>query len=103
MKKKDNYLIEEGIKEAGFGPKLTSIQQQEVVKLIHKYYEQFGLGEQCLGKIDNHPVSVTLTMEKPYPPILRKAPYPASPRNRVEIERHIDELLTLAVLRKVGE
>ena len=24
LKKKDNYLIEEGIKEAGFGPKLTS-------------------------------------------------------------------------------
>ena len=103
LKKKDNYLIEEGIKEAGFGPKLSSAQQQEVVKLIHKYYEQFGLGEQCLGKIDNHPVSVTLTIEKPYPPILRKAPYPASPRNRVEIERHIDELLTLGVLRKVGE
>lgn len=30
-KNKANYIIEEGIKEAGFGPKLTSIQQQEVV------------------------------------------------------------------------
>lgn len=48
--KKDNYLIEEGIKDAGFGPKLTTIQQQEVVKLIHKYYGKCVLGEQCLEK-----------------------------------------------------
>ena len=101
--KKDEYLIEEGIKEAGFGPKLTDPQQTEVEDLVRKYPDQFVLGNQVLGKIDNHPVQINLTLEKPYPPILRKAPYPASPRNRVEIERHIDELLTLGVLRKVGE
>ena len=72
-------------------------------KLIRKYPDQFGLGDQVLGKIIKHPVQVTLNIEKPYPPILRKAPYPASPRNRVEIEKNIDELLTLGVLRKVGE
>lgn len=54
-------------------------------------------------KIDNHRVRVTLTMENPYPLILRKPPYPASPKNIVEIERDMNELLTLGVLRKVGE
>ena len=34
---------------------------------------------------------------------MKKAPYPASPRNRVEIEKHIDELLAFGVIRKVGE
>lgn len=29
--------------------------------------------------------------------------YPASPRNRVDIEKHLDELLKLGVIRKVGE
>ena len=97
------YVIEEGIKEAGFGPRLSPEHRTEVEKLIRKYPDQFGLGDQVLGKINKHPVQVTLNIEKPYPPILRKAPYPASPRNRVEIEKHIDELLTLGVLRKVGE
>ena len=100
---KKKHIIEEGIKEAGFGPKLDESQVEEIHKLIFKYHEQFGLGKLVLGEIENHPVSVTLTMEKPYPPILKKAPYPASPRNRVEIEKHIDELLALGVIRKVGE
>ena len=68
------YVIEEGIKEAGFGPRLSPEQRTEVEKLIRKYPDQFGLGDQVLGKIDKHPVQVTLNIEKPYPPILRKAP-----------------------------
>ena len=32
-------------------------------------------------------VNIALEIVKPYPPFLRRAPYPASPRNRLEIER----------------
>jgi hypothetical protein len=33
---------------------------------------------------------------------LRKAPYPASPRSREALEEHIEALLKLKVIRKVG-
>lgn len=42
-------------------------------------------------------------MEKPYPCILKKSPYPASPRARVEIQKHLDKLLEIGVVGKVGE
>ncbi|MBW0575767.1 hypothetical protein O181_115482 [Austropuccinia psidii MF-1] len=43
-----------------------------------------------------------LNVERPYPPLLRRTSYPASPRAREEIESHINELMKLEALRKVG-
>ena len=65
--------IEEGIKEAGFGPKLNSEQKQELIALIKKYYEQFGLGEQQLGKIENHPGKYSFNNRKTLPSYLEKS------------------------------
>ncbi|MBW0522418.1 hypothetical protein O181_062133 [Austropuccinia psidii MF-1] len=42
-----------------------------------------------------------LNVEKPYPPLLRRPSYPASPRAREEWETHIDELIKPGVVRKV--
>ncbi|MBW0553964.1 hypothetical protein O181_093679 [Austropuccinia psidii MF-1] len=43
-----------------------------------------------------------LNVERPYPPLLRSPAYPASPRAREALETHINELMKLGVLRKVG-
>ncbi|MBW0530645.1 hypothetical protein O181_070360 [Austropuccinia psidii MF-1] len=43
-----------------------------------------------------------LNVERPYPPLLRGPAYPASPRGREALESHINELMKLGVLRKVG-
>ncbi|MBW0507609.1 hypothetical protein O181_047324, partial [Austropuccinia psidii MF-1] len=40
--------------------------------------------------------------DKPYPPVLRRPAYPASPRAREALEKHIQESIQLGVLRKVG-
>ncbi|MBW0557894.1 hypothetical protein O181_097609 [Austropuccinia psidii MF-1] len=37
-----------------------------------------------------------------YPPMLRRPPYPASLEARKEIEKHINELLDMDVIRKIG-
>ncbi|KAG0145689.1 hypothetical protein CROQUDRAFT_705145, partial [Cronartium quercuum f. sp. fusiforme G11] len=100
---KSYIQINKKIEEAEFGSTLSKKEKQAIINLIHKYAEQFGLSGKEIGTIRNHFVHVTLTIEKPYPPILRKAAYPASPRNRLEIEKHIDELLKLGIIRKVGE
>ncbi|MBW0583791.1 hypothetical protein O181_123506 [Austropuccinia psidii MF-1] len=41
-------------------------------------------------------------IERPYPPILRTTPYPESLETRKEIEKHINELLDMDVIRKRG-
>ncbi|MBW0515379.1 hypothetical protein O181_055094 [Austropuccinia psidii MF-1] len=44
-----------------------------------------------------------LNVERPYPPLLRRPAYPVSPRAIEALESHIDELVKLGVLRKVGQ
>ncbi|MBW0509083.1 hypothetical protein O181_048798 [Austropuccinia psidii MF-1] len=55
-----------------------------------------------LGEIISHEVDVILNIERPYPPLLRRPAYPASPKSREALEIHIKELLDLGVIRKVG-
>ncbi|MBW0498192.1 hypothetical protein O181_037907 [Austropuccinia psidii MF-1] len=43
-----------------------------------------------------------LNVESPYPPLLRRLAYPARPRAREALESHINELVKLGALRKVG-
>ncbi|MBW0531154.1 hypothetical protein O181_070869, partial [Austropuccinia psidii MF-1] len=45
---------------------------------------------------------IILNIERPYPPLLRRPEYSASPKSREALEIHIEELLDLGVIRKVG-
>ncbi|MBW0537109.1 hypothetical protein O181_076824 [Austropuccinia psidii MF-1] len=47
-------------------------------------------------------VDITLNIDRPYPPVLRKPAYPASPKARQALEKNIQELIQLGVLSKVG-
>ncbi|MBW0565770.1 hypothetical protein O181_105485 [Austropuccinia psidii MF-1] len=63
-------------------------------------------GEYCtcvepLGAIIGNEVDIILNVEKPYPPLLRRTAYPASPRARQALEVQIKELMDLEELRKV--
>ncbi|MBW0525999.1 hypothetical protein O181_065714 [Austropuccinia psidii MF-1] len=49
-----------------------------------------------------HEVDIILNVEKHYPPLLRRPAYPASSSARKALEVHIEELMDLGVLRKVG-
>ncbi|MBW0466710.1 hypothetical protein O181_006425 [Austropuccinia psidii MF-1] len=43
-----------------------------------------------------------LDVARPYQPMLRRAPYPESLETRKEIEKNINELLHMDVIRKIG-
>ncbi|MBW0492374.1 hypothetical protein O181_032089 [Austropuccinia psidii MF-1] len=62
----------------------------------------FAFGEQPLGKIKGHDIELYLDVERPYPPVLRRPPYPASLETRKEIEKHINELLDMDAIKKIG-
>ncbi|MBW0477290.1 hypothetical protein O181_017005 [Austropuccinia psidii MF-1] len=88
--------------EGQFSTSLTSKQKLGLLKILSKNRPAFAIGQEPLGKIRGHDIELYLDVERPYPPILRRPPYLASLKTRKEIEKHINELLDMNVLRKIG-
>ncbi|MBW0545077.1 hypothetical protein O181_084792 [Austropuccinia psidii MF-1] len=89
-------------REGMFSTTLTSKQKLSLLKMLRKNRPAFSIGEEPLGKIRGHDIELYLDVERPYPPMLRRPPYPASLETRKEIEKHINELLDMDVIRKIG-
>ncbi|MBW0570552.1 hypothetical protein O181_110267 [Austropuccinia psidii MF-1] len=82
--------------EAQINPELTLEMKEELIEILFQYREAFASDNEPLGAIKGHEV------ESPYPPLLRRPAYPASPMAREALENHINELMKPGVLRKVG-
>ncbi|MBW0480060.1 hypothetical protein O181_019775 [Austropuccinia psidii MF-1] len=70
--------------------------------MLRKNRPAFGICEEPLFKIRGHDLQLSLDVERTYPPILRRLPYPESLETRKEIENPIKELLDMDVIRKIG-
>ncbi|MBW0534935.1 hypothetical protein O181_074650 [Austropuccinia psidii MF-1] len=89
-------------REGHFRTTLTSKQKLSLLKMLKKNGPAFAIGEEPLGKIIGQDIELYLDVERPYPSMLRRPPYPASMENRKEIEKHINELLDMDVIRNIG-
>ncbi|MBW0578527.1 hypothetical protein O181_118242 [Austropuccinia psidii MF-1] len=76
--------------------------KEEVIEILFQYREAFASDNEPLGAIKVHEVDIMLNKERPYPLLLRRPAYPASLRAREALEIHINEIMKLGVLRKVG-
>ncbi|MBW0467522.1 hypothetical protein O181_007237 [Austropuccinia psidii MF-1] len=76
--------------------------RHELVTLLYTYKNIFASDNEPLGAIKGHEVDITLNIDRPYPPLLREPAYQESPRAREALEKNIQELIKLGVLRKVG-
>ncbi|MBW0477953.1 hypothetical protein O181_017668 [Austropuccinia psidii MF-1] len=72
------------------------------VDVFYTYKNAFSSDNEPLGTVKGHEVDITLNINRPYPPVLGRPAYPASPRAREALEKHIQELIQLGVLRNVG-
>ncbi|MBW0569366.1 hypothetical protein O181_109081 [Austropuccinia psidii MF-1] len=90
------------LREGQFRTTLTTKQKLSLLKMLRNNRPEFAMGEEPLGKIRGNDIEIYLDVERPYPPMLRRPPYPASLENRKEIEKHINELLDMDVIRKIG-
>ncbi|MBW0484041.1 hypothetical protein O181_023756 [Austropuccinia psidii MF-1] len=70
--------------------------------MLRKNRPASAIGEEPLGKIRGHDIELYLDVERPYPSMLRRPPYPESLETRKEIEKHINELWKPDVIRKIG-
>ncbi|MBW0536880.1 hypothetical protein O181_076595 [Austropuccinia psidii MF-1] len=85
-----------------FSTTLTSKQKLSLLKMLIKNRPAFAIGEGPLGNIKGHGIELYVDVERPYPTMLRRPPYPASLETRKEIEKHIKELLYMDFIRKIG-
>ncbi|MBW0550202.1 hypothetical protein O181_089917 [Austropuccinia psidii MF-1] len=101
-KRPEMDFFTEQLKEAEFNHELKVKMKEKLIELLFKYKNAFATDKEPLGAIIGHEVDIIINVEKPYPPLLRRPAYPASPRAREALEVHIKELMDLGVLRKVG-
>ncbi|MBW0514579.1 hypothetical protein O181_054294 [Austropuccinia psidii MF-1] len=103
--KKDTYkeeCVANQLVEAQINPSLSTKMRHEVLEVLYTYNNAFASDSEPLGPIKGHEVDITLNINRPYPPVLRRPAYPASPRAREALEKHIQELIQLGVLSKLG-
>ncbi|MBW0525087.1 hypothetical protein O181_064802 [Austropuccinia psidii MF-1] len=92
----------EQLNEAEISLHLSDSQENELSSLLYYHREAFSSNKEPLGEIIGHEVDIILNIERPYPPLVKRPAYPASPKSREALEIHIKELLNLGVIRKVG-
>ncbi|MBW0508396.1 hypothetical protein O181_048111 [Austropuccinia psidii MF-1] len=73
-----------------------------LINVLYTYNNAFASDNEPLGIMKGHEVDITLNIQRPYPPVHRTPAYPACPRARESLEKHIQELIQLDVLRKLG-
>ncbi|MBW0515147.1 hypothetical protein O181_054862 [Austropuccinia psidii MF-1] len=69
-------------REGQFSTTLTSKQKLSLLKMLRKNRPSFAIGEEPLGKIKGNYIELYMDVERPYPPMLRRPPYPASLETR---------------------
>ncbi|MBW0505323.1 hypothetical protein O181_045038 [Austropuccinia psidii MF-1] len=81
---------------------MTDNQESELSSLLYDHRGAFASDKEPLGEIIGHEVEIILNIERPYPPLLRRPAYSASPKSREALEIQFKELLDLGVIGKVG-
>ncbi|MBW0524192.1 hypothetical protein O181_063907 [Austropuccinia psidii MF-1] len=102
---KDTYkeeFVDNQLVEAQINPSLLPKMSHNLIYVLYTYKNSFSPDNEPLGTIKGHEVNITINIDRPSPPVLRRPAYPASSRAREALEKHIKELIQLGVLRKVG-
>ncbi|MBW0502934.1 hypothetical protein O181_042649 [Austropuccinia psidii MF-1] len=95
-------LVANQLVEAQINPSLSQRMRHDVIDVLYTYKNAFDSDNEPLGAKKGHEVDNTLNIDRPYPAVIRGPAYPASPRAREALEKHIQELIQLGLLRRVG-
>ncbi|MBW0493643.1 hypothetical protein O181_033358 [Austropuccinia psidii MF-1] len=72
--------------EAQINPSVPPKMRHDLIDMLYTYKNAVASDNKPLGTIKGNEVDITLNIEKPYPPVLRKPAYPAIPRAREALE-----------------
>ncbi|MBW0467707.1 hypothetical protein O181_007422 [Austropuccinia psidii MF-1] len=98
---KDEFVTNQLVK-AQINPSLSPKMRHYLIDVLYTYKNSFPSYNETLGTIKGNEVDMTLNIDRPYPPVLGGPAHPASSRGREALKKHIQVLIQLGVLRKVG-
>ncbi|MBW0499730.1 hypothetical protein O181_039445 [Austropuccinia psidii MF-1] len=78
---KEKFVTDQLI-EAEMSPELTLEMKDGLIEILFQYRNAFPSDNEPLGAIQGHEVEIMPNVERPYPPLLSRPAYPASPRAR---------------------
>ncbi|MBW0525382.1 hypothetical protein O181_065097 [Austropuccinia psidii MF-1] len=79
---KDSYreeFVTNQLLEAQINPSLSPRMRHELIDVLYTYNNAFASYNEPLGAIKGNEVYITLNIDRPYPPVLRRAAYPPVP------------------------
>ncbi|MBW0553110.1 hypothetical protein O181_092825, partial [Austropuccinia psidii MF-1] len=88
---KEEFVANQLVK-AQINTLLSPKMGHDLIYGLYTYNNAFSYDNEPLGAIRGHEVYITFNIDRPYPPVLRRPAYPASPRAREALEKHIQEL-----------
>ncbi|MBW0479575.1 hypothetical protein O181_019290 [Austropuccinia psidii MF-1] len=68
--------------EAQIHPSLSPKMRHDHIDILYTYRNAFASNNGTLGAIKGHEAYITINIDRPYHPVLRRPAYPASPRAR---------------------
>ncbi|MBW0469918.1 hypothetical protein O181_009633 [Austropuccinia psidii MF-1] len=75
--------------------------QDPLEELLHEFGEgQFSTT--LTSQIEGHDIEIYLDVERLYPPIIRRPPYPEILETKKEIQKHFNELPGMDFIRNIG-
>ncbi|MBW0476357.1 hypothetical protein O181_016072 [Austropuccinia psidii MF-1] len=95
-------LVNNKLIEAQINPSLSLKMRHELVYVLYIYKNEFASDNEPLGTFKGNEVDISLNIDRLYPPVFKIPAYPASPRAGEALEKNIQRLIQLCVLRKVG-
>ncbi|MBW0461840.1 hypothetical protein O181_001555 [Austropuccinia psidii MF-1] len=87
---KDTYrdeFVDNQLFEAQINPALSPKMRHDLIDVLYTYRNAFDSDNEPLGAIKGHEAYITLNIDRPYPPVLRRPAYPASTRAREALEK----------------
>ncbi|MBW0591828.1 hypothetical protein O181_131543 [Austropuccinia psidii MF-1] len=102
---KDTYneeFVANKLVEAQSNPSLSLKMRHDLIDVLFTYKNALASDNKPLGAIKGNEVDITRNNDRPYPPVIRRLAYPATPRDREAMEKHIQVLIQPGVLRKVA-
>ncbi|MBW0506716.1 hypothetical protein O181_046431 [Austropuccinia psidii MF-1] len=88
-------------KEKKFSLDIYQISSQDPLEELLNEFREGQFSTTLTSKIRGHDIELYLAVERPYSPMPRRPPYPASLETRKEIEKNINECLDMDVIRKI--
>ncbi|MBW0497071.1 hypothetical protein O181_036786 [Austropuccinia psidii MF-1] len=83
--------------EAQIIPELSPKKRKDLMDVFYTYKSALASNHEPSGSIKGNEVDITLNIERPYPPVIRRKAYPVNPRAMKDLEKKIQEFTQLGV------